>query len=325
VALRLPFGATALELIGDVDGDLVPDLLADAFLIGSHSRALIRKLTQPVAFVGDEDGDHRADAWIVDGAHLVLVSGFGGSELRRLPAPGGGAVRALAAASDWNRDGWLDLIAGQPDWEGVGRAAVLSGLDGRLLHTDWGEAMGDAFGTRVGALAFDPARFAEPALIASAARGDLTNIGYGRWAQARMHPAGVNLHGIACGSVGVRPELLWSGGAPRLGGTFSLVTVGLKSGAPTIFLLGASEDAFGTLALPANLRGVGMPGCVLHVAIDVKVPAVASGGRASLPMSIPNEPLFLGVRLFGQSLVIEPAANQPGLLTSNAARIVVGR
>jgi len=326
VVFRLPFGALDLRLIGDVDGDTVADLLADDRIVGSASRTIVRKMTLPVAFVGDENGDHLADAWTVDGDHLVLVSGLDGTELRRLPAPSGGAIEALAVASDWNRDGWLDLVVGQPGCEGVGRAAVLSGLDGHLLHTEWGEALGDAFGTRVGALAFDAARYSQPALVASAVHGDLTNTGYGRWAQGRMHPAGVHVHGIACGSVGVRPELLWNGGAPCLGGTFSLQTVGIASGAPTVFFYGMSEDSFGALALPFNLRSVGMPGCVLHVAIDLQVLALADGqGRASMQMTIPNEPAILGFRLFSQSLVMEPAANRLGLLMSDAARIVVGR
>lgn len=326
LVLGLPFGATDLRLIGDVDGDTVEDLLADDRIVGSHSRAVVRSVTLPVAFVRDASSDRLAEAWIVDGDDLVLVSVVGGRELRRLPAPSGGAVSALATASDWNRDGWYDLVLGQPDWEGVGRVAVLSGLDGSLLHTEWGEERGDAFGSRVGALAFDPLRYADPALVASAARGHLSNTGYGRWVQARMHPGGVDLHGIACGAVGVRPELLWSGGAPRLGGTFLLEAIGLRSGTPTIFFLGTSEDRHGALSLPASLGGIGMPGCVLHVAIDVQVPAVASGvGRASMPMVLPNDPALLGSRLFGQSLVVEPAANQRGLLTSDAARIVVGR
>jgi len=326
LVLGLPFGAADLRLIGDVDGDAVADLLADDWIVGSRNRALVRNVTLPVAFVHDANSDRLADAWIVDRGELVLVSGFHGRELRRLPAPGADAIASLAAASDWNRDGWLDVVVGQPDWDGVGRAAVVSGLDGSVLHTEWGEAIGDAFGTRVGALAFDGARYTEPALVATAVHGDLMNSGYGRWAQARMHPAAVNVHGIACGSAGVRPELLWSGGAPRLGGTFLLETAGLRSGAPTMFLAGMSEDAYGTLALPASLHGIGMPGCVLHVAIDVQVPAVAGGaGRASMSMVIPHEPALLGSRLFSQALVVELAANSAGLLTSDAARVVIGR
>lgn len=327
VVWTLPLGAVDLRLVGDVDADGVADLLADDRLVGSATRTVVRKLPSlPVAFVGDENGDHLADAWTVDGERLVLVSGIDGVELRSLPAPAGGAVVALAAAADWNGDGWLDLVAGQPDCEGVGRVAVVSGLEGRLLHTEWGEAAGDAFGTRVGALALGPARDADPALVATAVRGGLSNSGYGRWAQQRVHPAAVHVHGISCGSAGVRPALQWSGGAPRIGGTFSLQAVGIASNGAAIFLYGLSEDTFGALALPLNLRTVGMPGCVLHVAVDLHVPVLASSsGRASMQVRIPEVPAILGVRLFGQTLVSEPTANRLGLLASDAARIVVGR
>lgn len=323
----LTHGGQSLQLIGDLDGDAVADLLADDQIISSNTRSVVRTLPSlPCAFVGDENGDGRVDAWMTEAGDLVLVSGIDGRELRRVPGPLGGAVTALSAGADWNGDGWADLVAGQTTWNDCGRAVVLSGLNGQVLHEEWGERAGDLFGNAVGMLRFDRARFGQGALVSSARRGDLGDRGYARWAQARTTRAAVHAYGQACGYGDLQPRLRWTGGAPRLGATCGLHADGLRDQTPALLLLATRGDAFGNVALPLDLRGFGMPGCLLHVPAELIVPVLASStGRASLPIAIPSEPAVVGARFFAQALVPAVAANQVGMLASDAVRIELGR
>ncbi|MEZ5964824.1 MAG: VCBS repeat-containing protein [Planctomycetota bacterium] len=321
----LPFPAQVLTIVGDVDGDGVADLLADNRLFGSRKGLLHEFPRLPVAFVADSNGDGLADVWTVDGDRLKLLSGFDFTVMRDLPAPDGGDIVALAGDLDWNGDGWLDLAVGQPAWQGFGRVAVVSGLEGCLLHTEWGEGAGDEFGVTVGMLGQSADTWAGPVLVARSLSGGVVG-GYGRWVRATTTPAAVHVHGIACGIGEVRPHLLWQGGAPRLGGTFALEAVGMNPGSLAIAMLAMRDDSFGNIMLPVNLRPVGMPGCVLRVGPELQVPAVAdSTGRITLPLQVPDVAALLGLRVFAQTLALEPRANQLGLLASDAARIILGR
>ncbi|MGE3354001.1 MAG: hypothetical protein AB7O84_19855, partial [Planctomycetota bacterium] len=66
---------------------------------------------------------------------------------------------------------------------------------------------------------------------------------------------------------------------------------------------------------------VGTPGCVLHT--DAAV-LTALMGSTTFSLFIPNDPQFIGVPVFAQSLLFVPGANPLGIVSSNGVRGTVG-
>ncbi|MEQ1632744.1 MAG: hypothetical protein ABL997_10255, partial [Planctomycetota bacterium] len=76
--------------------------------------------------------------------------------------------------------------------------------------------------------------------------------------------------------------------------------------------------------LPAELSVFGMPGCSIHAAPDATFLAIGSNGTAPWSLAIPNNPVFLGARLFVQAAVLDSTANAFGATLSNAAEMRIG-
>ncbi len=179
------FGKSVAAL-GDVNGDglgdfavSAPDENQDAGVVRVYSGADGALLLQVpgactgcgtmsvLAGPGDLNGDGHAD-WVVgarfdDGpagnssGTVRAFSGLDGSQL--WVVVGGPTVfylgSAVDKAGDVDGDGTPDILAGAPSSSLGGRALVLSGLDGSVLHDLRGAWSGDAFeeyGTYVGAL-----------------------------------------------------------------------------------------------------------------------------------------------------------------------------
>lgn len=106
--------------IGDVDGDGIPDLVTSA----------------PTKAVGGANAGRVYVYSTRTGRRLWTVDGKPGDQLGT----------GIEAAGDTNGDGIPDVIAGAP---GAGKAYLLSGKDGHILHTLTAEDKGDAFGQHV--------------------------------------------------------------------------------------------------------------------------------------------------------------------------------
>lgn len=110
---------------------------------------------------------------------------------------------------------------------------------------------------------------------------------------------------------------------PKLGTlAFSIdLTLGAPSTAAYL-LFGATNAA---PAYPIDLTPINMPGCKLYVSLDTVVPfATNTAGSGSVPLPLPNSGVFLGVRIFNQTFVLDPAANGLGISASNPGWFLVG-
>jgi hypothetical protein len=130
--------------------------------------------------------------------------------------------------------------------------------------------------------------------------------------------AGVSPLGSGCpGSAGV--PVLDSVGRPWLGATWTVRIGNAKPGTPTALGIGSSSTSWSGLPLPLALASAGMPGCTLYVSIDVTIGATATGGTATLPLALPNNPALAGGSVYLQGFVLDPGVNFTGVVLTNAA------
>ncbi|MCB9888959.1 MAG: SUMF1/EgtB/PvdO family nonheme iron enzyme [Planctomycetes bacterium] len=110
---------------------------------------------------------------------------------------------------------------------------------------------------------------------------------------------------------------------PRLGGSLQGDIDNLPLSAALLFTgFSRTSSALGTL--PVALSPYGMPGCQLHVSLDVPTLLVGTQGRADFTMAIPWAPSLVGVQFFQQALVYDPlAGNSLKAVMSDAAEGVI--
>ncbi|HEY2346727.1 MAG TPA: FG-GAP-like repeat-containing protein [Xanthomonadaceae bacterium] len=176
------------RVLGDVDGDGVPDFVTSAptkniggenagrvYVYSTKTGKLVwsvdgkpgDQLGTGVESAGDVDGDGIADvaAGAPNGDKAYVYSGKDGHVLLTLNAEAKGDMfgQHISSAGDFDHDGHADVIVGAPNnnagGKGAGRAYVYSGKDGRLLLTLTGEREGDAFGSTVGGYSDGKHRF----------------------------------------------------------------------------------------------------------------------------------------------------------------------
>jgi hypothetical protein len=80
--------------------------------------------------------------------------------------------------------------------------------------------------------------------------------------------------------------------------------------------------------VPVDLTPIGAPTNFLYIDPIVLAPhswtASFIGWYSTFPVSVPGSPAMVGVTLYGQSVILEPAANALGLVLSNAVEVRVG-
>lgn len=92
-----------------------------------------------------------------------------------------------------------------------------------------------------------------------------------------------------------------------------------------LLLTGFSRSTSNLGPLPLSLAAAGMPGCTLFVSPDRIEWLGGAGNQASWRTPVPNLPNLVGVTLYQQALVFDPAAgNASGAVMSSPARAVIG-
>ena len=90
-------------------------------------------------------------------------------------------------------------------------------------------------------------------------------------------------------------------------------------------MVGASRDAWGSVALPFDLSPLGASGCAILAAPDLMVQTQTDGsGVAELQFVVPNRSELVGARFFDQFAITDPTSNTLGLVFSNAGAGKIG-
>lgn len=113
---------------------------------------------------------------------------------------------------------------------------------------------------------------------------------------------------------------------PKVGQSLSITLGRAVANANAFGFLGFSTTSWnGQVPLPFDLTAVGAPGCNVWIDLLAGVPVTTDGaGAASIPLSIPNQQSLLGLQFAAQWIVIDPAANAAGLVTSAGGAATIG-
>ncbi len=115
------------------------------------------------------------------------------------------------------------------------------------------------------------------------------------------------------------PLALTTSARPVMGTTFNWVT----NNVPATSFVGILGLGFSSIVPPFDLALLGAPGCFQHVGVSATTAFLPTSGSGSVPTTIPNSPALAGVRVFGQSIAVDPTINALGAITSNGIELLV--
>ncbi len=207
----VPFAGESIAALGDMNGNLVPDVAA------------LRS--------GNPLGS------------ITILDGQDGTLIRSFPTAMG---RKVASAGDIDGDGAGDLLLGNSDARdqvgtSTGAVQVYSGATGALLWTAFGKHPGEGFGSSVASLG-DITGDGIPDVVAGTSNG-----GAARVLSGALLPNGLTLPvGIGCSPVGLAPNLTAS--RPVIGETFTTFVTNARTSSPAFALFSSIPSSPRTLA-----------------------------------------------------------------------------
>ena len=105
-----------------------------------------------------------------------------------------------------------------------------------------------------------------------------------------------------------------------VGGTLVLEGKALPATVPGVLLLGGSRTTWGALPLPLDLGFLGHTGCQVLASGELQLGiATSATGVATLPIGVPNSPMFSNVSLYAQML----AFSGPALSLTHGLQVVI--
>jgi hypothetical protein len=112
------------------------------------------------------------------------------------------------------------------------------------------------------------------------------------------------------------------------GGSVALTTATILKTYPGALFLGSSNRNWNALPLPFDLTGAGAPGNWLYTGIEFLLPhswQQVNGRWASTALlSVPNDARLTGATVFAQSFLVDPTANQFGVVFSRGLALGIG-
>lgn len=115
------------------------------------------------------------------------------------------------------------------------------------------------------------------------------------------------------------PLALRTSARPVIGTSFSWVT----NNFPTTSFVGILGLGFSSIIPPFDLGLLGAPGCFQHVGVSSTTAFLPTSGSGSVLTTIPNSAALTGVRVFGQSIAVDPTINALGAITSNGIDLLL--
>lgn len=135
-------------------------------------------------------------------------------------------------------------------------------------------------------------------------------------------PASYTSFGPGCpNSIGTAQLL--NAGLPRLGQTMIVNVTNMPIGLG-LMITGTSNQVSTLGFLPADLTGLGLPGCELRVSLDLTDGIITFGTTGSWSLAIPNQSNLLGSQFYQQAFVFDPPINSFGGAMSDAAVWQIG-
>ena len=120
--------------------------------------------------------------------------------------------------------------------------------------------------------------------------------------------------------------VLSNDGLPEIGHSFDVKIAQGRANAPATLVNGLSNTTWGAIPLPFSLQPLGGQNCDLLVAMNFQVGlALDSQGSGMLTFPVPNNSAYLGLKVYHQFYVIDPAANTLGLAVSQGGESKVGQ
>jgi hypothetical protein len=112
------------------------------------------------------------------------------------------------------------------------------------------------------------------------------------------------------------------------GGTVDLSTETTVKSYPGGLLFGLTDQSIGGLPLPFDLGFFGATGNWLYLAPIATAPhnfqQTSMGWASTLALPVPNLPTLVGGRIYAQSYLVDPPANNAGLVTTDAIEATIG-
>ena len=134
--------------------------------------------------------------------------------------------------------------------------------------------------------------------------------------------AGYGFFASGCaGSLGVT-NLLHSS-RPQIGGTLTVNLNNLPLSA-AVMITGFSNTTSIFGPLPLDVTPFGAPGCFGHVSTDATLFLFGAANAAAWNFGVPNDAGLIGLQMYNQALVLDPAWNALGGVLSDAAGLIIG-
>ena len=130
--------------------------------------------------------------------------------------------------------------------------------------------------------------------------------------------------GTACAGSNGTPTTGGSG-TPGVGSVVGYWTDGGPRAMPAVMFLGTSKSLWNSIPLPFDLGSFGAGGCQVLTDPALGLPLTTNAqGRVSGQLQIPPDVGLLGLRFHVQFWIVDPPANQLGLITTRGVTTLIG-